>query len=284
MTNQIFTEPNMKILIAADMEGITGVVNGDQTNPNHAEYGRFRRLMTGDVNAAIRGAFDAGADEVIVSDGHWNNLNILIEELDPRARLNTGSPRPFSMVEGVQHGVEGVFFVGYHARVGTQDAILDHTWSSGRVDGVWLNDEVVGEIGLNAAACGHFGAPVLMISGDQNACAEATALLGDLETAVVKRATGRNSAECLPPEVTAQLVRDAAERAVRRLEHHTAPAPRRLAPPITVAVEFIRSEMADAAAILPGAERIGGKRVAFSASDMPTAYRAFRSLVGLAST
>jgi len=176
----------MKILIAADMEGITGVVDSNQTNLSHAEYGRFRRLMTGDVNAAIRGAFDAGADEVVVSDGHWFNLNILIEELDPRARLNTGSPRPFSMVEGVQHGVDGVLFVGYHARVGTQDAILDHTWSSGRVDGVWLNGEIVGEIGLNAAVCGHFGAPVLMISGDQTACAEATALLGDVETAIVK--------------------------------------------------------------------------------------------------
>jgi D-amino peptidase len=273
----------MKILIAADMEGITGVVHGDQTNPGHAEYSRFRRLMTGDVNAAIRGTFDAGADEVIVSDGHWNNLNILIEELDPRARLNTGTPRPFSMVEGVQHGVDGVFFVGYHARVGTQDAILDHTWSSGRVDGVWLNDEAVGEIGLNAALCGHFGAPVLLISGDQNACAEATALLGDLETAVVKRATGRNSAECLPPEVTVQLIRDAAERAVRRLDDGSAPAPHRRGAPITVAVEFIRAEMADAAAILPGAGRIGGKRVAYTAADMPAAYRAFRSLVGLAS-
>ena len=214
----------MKILIAADMEGITGVVDSNQTNPSHAEYNRFRRLMTGDVNAAIRGAFDAGADEVVVSDGHWFNLNVLIEEFDPRARLNTGSPRPFSMVEGVQHGVDGVLLVGYHARVGTQDAILDHTWSSGRVDGVWLNGEIVGEIGLNAAVCGHFGAPVLMISGDQTACAKATALLGDIETAIVKRATGRNSAECLPPEVTTQLIRDAADAPCG--SWNTAPPPR----------------------------------------------------------
>ena len=272
----------MKILIAADMEGITGVVHADQTNPSHAEYNRFRRLMTGDVNAAIRGAFDAGADEVVVSDGHWSNMNVLIEELDPRARLNTGTPRPFSMVEGVQHGVDGVLFVGYHARVGSQDAILDHTWASSRVDGVWLNGEIAGEIGLNAAVCGHFGAPVLMISGDQTACAEATGLLGAVETAVVKRASGRNAAECLPPEVTARLIRDAAERGVRRLRSGDAPAPRRLAPPIRIEVEFIRSEMADGAALLPGSDRIGGKRMAYTADDMPTLYRAFRSLVGLA--
>jgi D-amino peptidase len=272
----------MKILIAADMEGITGVVHGDQTNPSHVEYNRFRRMMTGDVNAAIRGAFDGGADDILVSDGHWSNLNILIEELDPRARLNSGTPRPFSMVEGVQHGTGGVLFIGYHARVGTQDAILDHTWSSGRVDGVWLNGQPVGEIGLNAAVCGHFGAPVLMISGDQTACAEATALLGDVETVTVKRATGRNSAECLPPEMTGRLIQEAAARAVRRLKAGAAPAAFHISSPITVAIEFIRSEMADDAAILPGAERVGGKRVEFTAGDMPTAYRAFRSLVGLA--
>ena len=274
----------MKILIAVDMEGITGVVHGDQTNPSHAEYGRFRRLMTEDVNAAIRGAYAAGASEVIVSDGHWDNRNILIEELDGRARLNSGTPRPFSMVEGIDAGVDGVLFVGYHARVGTAFAILDHTWSSSRVDGVWLNDVVVGEIGLNAAVCGHFGAPVLMISGDQNACAEATALLGDIETAVVKQATGRVSAECLPPEVTRRLIQDAAERAVRRLAAGNAPAAIRVAPPITVAVEFIRSEMADAAALMPGAQRLEGKQVAYIAADMPEAYRAFRALVGLASS
>lgn len=274
----------MKILIAVDMEGITGVVHGDQTDPGHPEYDRFRRLMTGDVNAAIRGAFAAGADEVIVSDGHWHNRNILIEQLDPRARLNTGGPRPFSMVEGIDAGVDGVLFVGYHARVGTPDAILDHTWSTGRVAGLWLNGQETGEIGLNAAVCGHFGAPVLLISGDQSACAEAAALLPGIEPVVVKRATGRNSAECLPPHETALLIEQAAARVVRDLESGEAIAPFRLAPPVTVTIEFIRSEMTDAAAIMPGAQRIEGKRVAYTARDMPEAYRAFRALVGLASS
>lgn len=273
----------MKILIAADMEGITGVVHADHTNPSHAEYGRFRKLMTADVNAAIKGAFDGGAAEVIVSDGHWDNRNILIEELDPRARLNAGGPRPFSMVEGIDSGVNGVIFVGYHARMGTANAILDHTWSSGRVDGVWLNGQVVGEIGLNAAVCGHFAAPVIAVTGDQSACAEATVLLGAVETVIVKRATGRNSAECLSPEVTQDKIRKVVKRAVKRLAAGQAPAPFRLNAPITVAVEFIRCEQADAAAILPGAQRLEGKRVEVTAEEMPAAYRAFRALVGLAS-
>lgn len=274
----------MKILIACDMEGITGVVHVDQTTPGHAEYERFRRLMTADANAAIRGAFAAGADEVIVSDGHWDNRNILIEQLDSRARLNSGTPRPFSMVEGIDTGVDGVLFVGYHARVGTPNAVLDHTWSTSRVAGLWLNGQIVGEIGLNAAVCGHFGAPVLMVSGDQSACAEATALLGPVVVAVVKNATGRTSADCLPPAETALLIEQAAARGIERLVGGKAPAPFRVQTPVAVTIEFIRSEMADAAALMPGAQRDAGKRVSYTASDMPTAFRAFRSLVGLAST
>src|SRR5512139_1405686 len=137
----------MKILIAADMEGITGVTTWDQVDPKHPEYVRFRKLMTADVNAAIRGAFDAGATEVIVADGHSRGSNILIEELDGRARLNSGSPSPFSMMQGIDGGIQGVILVGYHARMGTPNAILDHTWSSARVAGVWLNSDPVGEIG-----------------------------------------------------------------------------------------------------------------------------------------
>ena len=104
----------MRILIAADMEGITGVVHADQTESTHPEYQRFRRLMTADVNAAIRGAFDGGADEVVVSDGHGGARNILIEELDGRARLNSGSPSPFSMMQGIDAGIQGVILAGYH--------------------------------------------------------------------------------------------------------------------------------------------------------------------------
>ena len=152
----------MKILIAVDMEGITGVTAWDQVTPGHAEYTRFRKLMTQDVNAAIRGAYEAGAAEVIVADGHWNGSNILIEELDPRAKLNSGSPSPFSMMEGIDETVNAVFFIGYHARNGSPYAILDHTWSSRTVANVWLNELLTGEYGLNAAVAGHFGAPIIM--------------------------------------------------------------------------------------------------------------------------
>ena len=272
----------MKILIAADMEGISGVVNWDQVTPGHAEYARFRRVMTGDVNAAVRGAFEAGAEEVTISDGHWASGNILVEELDSRARLNSGSPSPFSMVQGIEAGIEGILLIGYHARAGAQNAILDHTWSSKCVLNLWLNQILVGETGLNAAMCGHFDVPVLMVSGDQTVCAEARELLGSLETAVVKQASGRMAAECLSLQAAQELICETAVRAVRRLLDGAAPQPFRLPEPVQVRIEFANSEMGDRASLLPGAHRLDGRLIEFEALDMRAAYTGFRAAVGLA--
>ena len=117
----------MSLMITADMEGISGVVHTDHVNPSHAEHARFRRIMTADVNAAIAGARAAGMDELAVDDGQWDGTNILLEELNPQARLNSGNSAPFFMVVGIQSGVDAVFFIGYHARAGSVTGILDHT-------------------------------------------------------------------------------------------------------------------------------------------------------------
>lgn len=271
----------MKILIATDMEGITGVTTWDQVTPGHAEYARFRRLMTQDVNAAIRGAVEAGAEEILVADGHWNGSNILIEELDTRARLNTGSPSPFSMMQGIDESVDGVMFIGYHARNGSPNAVLDHTWSSRTVANIWLNDILTGEYGLNAAVAGHFGVPVVMVSGDQTACGQVTELLGGMETAVVKQATGRFAAECLTPHVAQELIFTTAARAVGRLADGDVPDPFALDSPVRVAVEFVTSDMADRATRIPFTER-DGTRVSFAVQSMVAAYNGFRALVTLA--
>ena len=271
----------MKILIAVDMEGISGVTTWDQVTPGHAEYSRFRKLMTQDVNAAIRGATEAGADEIIVADGHWNGSNILVEELDSRARLNTGSPSPLSMMQGIDENVAGVLFIGYHARNGTANAILDHTWSSKTVANIWLNDILTGEYGLNGSLAGHFGVPVIMVSGDQTACAQVSELLGDVEMAVVKQATGRFAAECLTPEVSQKLISMSAARAVGRLNEGDVPDPFVLDTPVRVTVEFFTSDMADRATRIPFTER-DGTRVSFTAQEMASAYNGFRAMVMLA--
>jgi D-amino peptidase len=271
----------MKILIAADMEGIGGVVAWDHVSPDHKEYARFRKLMTAEVNAAIRGACEGGGDRVVVADGHAFGRNVLIEELDPRAELHTGSPNPLGMVAGAAADVDGALFIGYHARAGTENAILDHTWSSTRVANLWLNGDRVGETGLNAALCGHFAVPVLMVSGDRAVCQEAAALLGDVETVAVKEATGRMAAQCLPPEVAQERIREAASRAVVHLRDGETVEPLRLPTPVTLAVEFPKSDMAEKAAFLPGAQR-QERRVTYVGEDMVEVFRAMRSMLALA--
>lgn len=273
----------MKILIAADMEGITGVVHWDQVNPDHPEYSRFRKLMTADVNAAIRGAFGGGATSVVVTDGHNNGRNILIEELDSRATLNSGTPSPLSMVNGVDEGVDGVMFVGYHGRMGAANSILDHTWSDERVCGLWINDRAFGEAGLNGAVCGHFDVPIIMACGDQSLCAEVQEFFGNkIEVAQVKRAVSRMAAECLAPAKTTSLIEEVAKRAVINLKSKNSPKPFKVTKPIKMTLEFEQSDMADRAALMPHAKRTIDRRVEYAADDMLTIYLAFRTLLALA--
>lgn len=270
----------MKILIADDMEGITGVVSWDHVNPKHAEYARFRKLMVADVNAAVRGAFAGGADEVVVSDGHNNGTNISIEDLDPRAKLNTGSPSYLSMMEGVNNDVDAVLLVGYHARAGAQNAVLCHTWTDELMN-VWINGRLAGEIGLNASVAGWFGAPVLMISGCRAACAEGAEWIEGIEQAVVKTASGRYAAECLTPACTGEMIETAAAQAVRRFKDGQGPKALKVETPVTIRVEFHHAAQADSAGYLPGAKRVDGRTVEITAPDMPSAYRAFRAAASL---
>jgi len=272
----------MKLLIAVDMEGISGVVDWKHVDSTHAEYQRFRHVMTADVNAAIAGAAQAGVEEILVADGHGYAKNILIEELDDRARLNSGSPSPFSMVEGIDRGVQAAFFVGYHAHMSTEHAILAHTWYNTVVSNVWLNGEIVGEIGLNASVCGHFGAPVLMVTGDQAACDEAGQWIPGVEVAPVKKASGRQAAECLPPSVSQRIIRETAERAAHKYLEGNPPAPLSPELPVRIRVEFLNTLQTDKACLLPGAARLDGRRIEIQADDMVTAYRSFRAAVSLA--
>lgn len=270
----------MKILIACDMEGVTGVVDWSQVDSNSTSYSRFQHLMTQDVNAAIRGVAIAGADDIIVSDGHGPKTNILIEEIDTRARLNSGTPSPLGMIQGIEYGIDAVLFIGYHARVGTENAVLSHTWSLTTTN-VWLNDRLTGEIGLNASVCGHYGVPVLMISGDFSACNEAKEWIPGIETAVVKKATGRYAAECLPPEISGHLIEEAAARAVNRLTNGTSTKPLITETPVKISIEFINDGMVDNIALMSGVRRLDGRRIEFDTTDMVAAYWSFRSAVSL---
>lgn len=273
----------MKLLISCDMEGISGIVDWEQVTPGTDEWKRGRKLMAGDVNAAVNGAFEAGADAVTVSDAHWHARTLELEELDARAHLHSGSPSPFSMLQGVDDEAryDGVAFVGYHAMAGAKKAVLCHTWSDASVAAVWLNDLLVGEIGLNAATAGHYGVPVVATSGDNVACLEAQNLLGaELDVAVVKRGTGRYAAECLPLAEAREKICEAVARGVTRLKAGER-KPYRVQTPVMLAVEFRFPHQADNAFLMPGTRRLSGTRLAFEGEDMVVAMRAFRALTTL---
>ena len=272
----------MRLLIACDMEGITGVVAWNQVDPGHAEYLRFRHIMTADVNAAIRGALASGVDEIIVSDGHWNKTNVLAEELHPTAHLVSGTPAPLGMVEGIQQGVDCVFFVGYHARNGTRDGILCHTWSRDRVSNVWLNDRLAGEFALNASVVGEFGAPVLMVSGDLAVCTEAGQWVEGVQKAVVKTGVGYAAAELLLPSESQQLIEETASRALALFKRGNGPAPLRQAQPVKIRLEFFNTGMADGASLMPGVTRLDGRTIEVWGATMVEAYAQFRAAVALA--
>jgi D-amino peptidase len=266
----------MRVFISVDMEGIAGIVHAEQTRPHAPEYERSCRLMTAEANAAIEGALAAGAQEIIVSDSHWDMRNIIADELHPAAELIQGSPRPWSMMQGIDESFEAVCFIGYHARAGTEAAVIDHTYT-GSILNVRLNGQLVGEIGINAALAGYFDVPVAVVTGDQQAVAEAQALLGtDLTTVAVKQSVARFAARSVAPVVAHERIREAMTQALRRRRQ-----PWRVSSPITLSVDFMKTEQADMAGLLPGAERTAARTVEFTHDDYLTVFRAWRVLFTL---
>jgi D-amino peptidase len=262
----------MKVLISADMEGIAGVVVPPHTSSSNPEYGRFRKLMTAEVNAAIEGAVAGGADRIIVNDAHGMQTNILIEELNPAAELISGVPKPHGMMQGIAADIDAVFLIGYHASAGTGAAILAHSWT-GQVAEIRLNDQVVGETGLNAALAGAYGAPVVLVTGDRAVTEEARSLLGEIETVAVKEGVSLTAAQCLPPQIVGEQIQAAAERALS-LETK----PYRVDAPITLTVSFKSPVHADVAGLVPGSRRADGCTVEWTGEEMSAVYRTFQAM------
>ena len=269
-----------KIFISVDMEGIWGVVAGDQVSSSSPEYGPARRWMAEDVNAVVAGLFEGGAGEVVVNDSHGSMRNIVADTINPRASLITGSPKPLSMMQGIDETFDAVIFVGYHARAGTQAAILDHTISSATVRAIRVNGQEMPELGLNAAIAGYYKVPVIMLTGDTETCRQARALLGDgLVTAPVKEAIGRVAARLFPAEETRQRMKAAAREAVGKIKTFT---PFRPASPYNVEVEFHNSGQAELPSLLPGVKRTGARAVAISSPDFIEAFKLARAIIALA--
>lgn len=258
----------MKVYICADIEGVCGVVRMEHSRPEGREYARARQQMTNEVNAAVRGAFAAGATDVVVADSHNIGVNLIPEQLDERVRLVMGTPRPLGMMEGVQEGFDRVFLVGAHAMAGTQDSAMVHIYH-GRMAAIRINDLAVGEIGVNSLMAGHCGAPVTLVTGDSKACAEARALLGEgVATAAVKESVGAYAAACLHPARACALIEAAAAKAM-----NARVAPLRTAEPVHMEVTFTTASGADRVTHIPGLERVDGRTVAYDAPTYEDAHK-----------
>lgn len=258
----------MKIFIMTDLEGATGVAgNWRDFNPEGKEHDSARRLLTGDVNAAIQGAFEERVDDVVVLDGHGAAFSVLLEDLDPRAQLIRG--RRVLELEGLDESFDLIFAVGAHSMAGTPDGILTHTLSHIGIDNIWLNEQLIGEIGLWAALAGHYDVPLALVTGDSAAVNEAEDLLESVETVAVKEATSRFAARCLHPQVSRKLIREAAGRAVATAAEFRPYKPRL---PIELRVGFHDSDRAERISERKGVARIDGRTVSCRGSNMLELY------------
>ncbi|MBF9066922.1 M55 family metallopeptidase [Streptacidiphilus fuscans] len=268
----------MRVLISADMEGATGVTWPDDCEPGNPAWQRCRTLFTSDVNAAIAGFFDGGATSVLVNEAHATMRNLLLEELDPRAEMLTGRHKDLTMVEGVQHpDVSAVAFVGYHAGAGA-DGVLAHTYLANSITGVTVDGVPASEGYLNSLVAAEFGVPVVLVTGDDRACADAVSYAPDAVTAAVKDCVSRYAAVCRPPAVTFDQIRAAAQQAARLCVR---------AEPVTgrsfeVEVEFDASHLAAATAGVPTVRRTDVRRVAFTTDTAYAMIRTFRTVVTVA--
>ncbi|MFI1971264.1 peptide ABC transporter substrate-binding protein [Streptomyces cinnamoneus] len=259
----------MKILISADMEGATGVTWPADVLPGTPQWERCRHLFTSDVNAAIAGFFDGGADAVLVNEAHWSMRNLLLEDLDERAEMLTGKHKSLSMVEGVQHGdVDGIAFVGYHAAAGAE-GVLAHTYLANSLIGVRVGGTRASEGLLNSLVVAEYGVPVVLVTGDDRTCEDAKRYAPLARSVAVKDYVSRYAAVCRPPARTAAAIRAAAEEAVALAARHD---PVR-GGPFTMELEFDAEHLAGAATAVPGVEQTGERLVSYT---MPTMYEAIR--------
>ncbi|GGY74385.1 peptide ABC transporter substrate-binding protein [Streptomyces geysiriensis] len=269
----------MKILISADMEGATGVTWPADVLPGTPQWERCRSMFTSDVNAAVQGFLDGGADEVLVNEAHWTMRNLLLEQLDERTQMLTGRHKALSMVEGVQHGdVDGIAFIGYHAGAG-MEGVLAHTYLANQITGVWLNDVRASEGLLNAHVVAEYGVPVVLVTGDDVACEDALGYAPEALKVAVKDHVSRYAAVCRTPSRTASDIRSAAKEAAALAMRHE---PVR-GGPFTVAVEFDAEHLAAASTVVPGVARVGERKVAYTHETMFEAIRTFKAVTTIAS-
>jgi D-amino peptidase len=267
----------VKVHIISDMEGVSGIVKSEQTNASKAQFEEGRKLYTEDINAAVRGAKAAGATEIVVMDCHgagdgysWNSL--IPEDLDPDCEFVVQDE--WTGYTGyLESGVDAALLVGMHAMAGTAGGVLNHTVSGVDWQNLWFNETLVGETGINAALCGTWGCPVLLVTGDTAACREAQELLGDgLTTVEVKQGLGSRSARLLSPKRARELLEEGARQA---LSDPSAVQPYDPGKPCEIKVEYKSTTPPQQLRFQPGVELVDARTIVSRADDWWTAWKQF---------
>ncbi len=263
----------MKVYISADMEGITGLVAWAQCgrpDGQHYDYPFARRMMTHDVNAAIRGARAAGATKVVVKDSHGTMKNLIIDELEPGTELISGTGSGTDgMMQGIDSSFDAAMLIGYHGMAGTLHGIMEHTYSGG-CHRLKINGSAAGEMALSAGTAGRYGVPIVAVTSDEAGCAEATSLIPGVVTYTTKAGFGRYMGRLLHPSETGPGIEATAKLAVTKM----AAKPWSVKAPVTIALEFNRSEDADICSTIVGVSRPDAYTCEATFNDFETAQRA----------
>jgi D-amino peptidase len=270
----------MKVYISTDFEGVAGIVDWDQIMVGSHDYDLGRRLLLGELNAAIEGAESAGAHEFVVNDSHSTMRNLEPDLIAGRATLLTGKYKPLYMMEGLDSSFDAIFFLGYHGSVGASQSVLSHTYNPRAIWEVRINGEIVGESALNALVAAHYGVPIALISGDAATANEARVIAPEIEAVEVKRSISRYAAESVHPEVARERIRAGAHRAIQRLGSIPRPA---FPADTTIEVTFLTADMAEMAAWLRGVELVAfrGRTVRFGGDDPLRLFQTFVTMVYL---
>ena len=267
----------MPVTGLVDMEGIACITT---TRLEGGDHERGRRWMTAEANAAVEAALECGATEVVVADAHGNMRNLLPDELHEDALLVRGSPRPLCMMEGLDETFDAAFLIGYHSMSGTAHGMMAHTYT-GMVHAIRLNGVTVGESEFNAAIAGHLGVPVALVCGDDTLDAEVGAQMPWTERVVVKWAISNWSARNLTPKASQKRIREGAKRALGRLAEME---PFVLGTPIRFEVDFGPPMYATLGSDIPGVERVGGRTLVYTGTDMLDVTRTLRLILNAAQT
>ncbi len=261
----------MRIYLSVDMEGVAGVTHRHDVRvvpPHGEEHARARRWLTAETDSVVRAAFAAGADQVLVNDAHGDMRNLLLDELDPRADVVRGPVKPGLMMSGLTEDFDAAILLGYHARAG-QDGVLSHTLNGRQLRELELDGAPIGEIGLSAHLAAELGIPVVLVSGDDRACAEASSLLGPgTATYETKTAVDRIAARCTSPRRSAEelghaVARRLADGTAARLPERTGPA--------VLECTWANTTIAHVASWVPAVERTGGARTRLEAPTLRAA-------------